>query len=127
MWQFLMFRGIYKWLFFGLIALAIGIAGFYFYSIKQEKDRLEKEVFYLEKQLKVCKKANADLVKQIQIQQKKYQAKINELLKLANEKPKIIEIPKVITKKVYVTPKECQQMAIMIDEFIKLQKEGKEK
>jgi len=123
MWQFLVYRGTYKWLFYGLIALLIGILGSYFYYLKVKSDKLEKQVFYLEKQLADCKKVNADLVKELQVQQQKYQAKVNKLLKLINKKPKVIKIPKVITKKVYVPAEDCQKMAIMIDEFIKIQKE----
>ncbi len=123
MWQFLIYRGTYKWLFYGLIVLLIGAFGSYFYYLKQKSDKLEKQVFYLEKQLADCKKVNADLVKELQVQQQKYQAKVNKLLKLINKKPKVIKIPKVITKKVYVPAEDCQKMAIMIDEFIKIQKE----
>ena len=123
MWQFLVYRGTYKWFFYGLIALLIGILGSYFYYLKVKSDKLEKQVFYLEKQLADCKKVNADLVKELQVQQQKYQDKVNKLLKLINKKPKVIKIPKVITKKVYVPAEDCQRMAIMIDEFIKIQKE----
>jgi len=123
MWQFLVYRGTYKWLFYGLIVLLIGAFGSYFYYLKQKSDKLEKQVFYLEKQLADCKKVNADLVKELQVQQQKYQAKVNKLLKLINKKPKVIKIPKVITKRVYVPTEDCQKMAIMIDEFIKIQKE----
>jgi len=123
MWQFLIYRGIYKWLFYGLIVLLIGAFGSYFYYLKQKSDKLEKQVFYLEKQLADCKKVNADLVKELQVQQQKFQAKVNKLLKLINKKPKVIKIPKVITKKVYVPAEDCQKMAIMIDKFIKIQKE----
>jgi len=123
MWQFLVYRGTYKWFFYGLIALLIGILGSYFYYLKVKSDKLEKQVFYLEKKLADCKKVNADLVKELQVQQQKYQDKVNKLLKLINKKPKVIKIPKVITKKVYVPAEDCQRMAIMIDEFIKIQKE----
>ena len=125
MWQFLVYRGTYKWFFYGLIALLIGILGSYFYYLKVKSDKLEKQVFYLEKKLADCKKVNADLVKELQVQQQKYQDKVNKLLKLINKKPKVIKIPKVITKKVYVPAEDCQRMAIMIDEFIKIQKEKK--
>ena len=123
MWQFLIAKKTYKWLFYGLIAIIIGAGIFYLNLLRKENLKLEKKVFYLEKKLEACQKANADLINQIQIQHEKYQKKIDKLLKLANKKPKIIEIPKIITKEVYVTPKECKQMAIMIDEFIKKQKE----
>ena len=123
MWQFLIAKETYKWLFYGLVAIIIGAGIFYLNLLRKENLKLEKKVFYLEKKLEACQKANADLINQIQIQHETYQKKIDKLLKLANKKPKVIEIPKVITKEVYVTSKECKQMAIMIDEFIKKQKE----
>jgi len=125
MWQVLLYKGIYKWLFFGFIGLLVG--SFLLYSIHLYKDngRMKQKIFYLEKQLQACQKSNAELTKYMNIQQKRYERKVSELLKKANRPPKVIEIPKIIEKPVYIPAEDCQKMAIMIDEFIKIQKEKK--
>ena len=87
---------------------------------------MKQRIFHLEKQLQACQKANAELTEYMKVQQERYEKKISELLKKANQPPKVIEIPKIIEKPVYVPAEDCQKMAIMIDEFIKIQKEKKE-
>jgi len=125
MWQFLLYRGIYRWLFCGLIGVAIVSFLFYFNHLRKDNIQMKQKIFYLEKQLQACQKANAELTEYMKVQQKRYEKKISELLKKANQPPKIIEIPKIIEKPVYVPAEDCQKMAIMIDEFIKIRKERK--
>lgn len=119
-------KSFYKWFFYGLISLIVITFLFYFNHLREENARLKADLARINESLYSCQQANLELTKELKIQTKKYQAKVAELLRLANKPPKVIYIPKVITKKVYVTPKECQQMAIMIDEFIKLQKREEE-
>jgi|GEM_PF-2311353 len=94
----------------------------YISYLKQENSRLKADLSRISESLYSCQQANLELTKELKIQTKKYQAKVAELLRLANKPPKIIRIPQVIERKVYVTPRECRQMAQMIDEFIQLQK-----
>ena len=126
MWQFLLYKGIYRWLFCGLIGVAIVFLLFYFNYLHKDNIQMKQRIFHLEKQLQACQKANAELTEYMKVQQKRYEKKISELLKKANQPPKVIEIPKIIEKPVYVPAEDCQKMAIMIDEFIKIQKEKKE-
>ena len=126
MWQILLYRDVYKWLLYGLIGMAIVSFLFYFNHLRKNNVQMRQKIFYLEKQLQTCQKSNAELTKYIEVQQKKYERKVSELLKKANRPPKVIEIPKIIEKPVYVPAEDCQKMAIMIDEFIKIQKEKKE-
>jgi len=126
MWQILLCRGIYKWLFYGLIGVVIVSFLLYFNHLYKDNIQMKQRIFYLEKQLQTCQKANMELVEYMKIQRRRYEKKINELLKKANQPPKVIEIPKIIEKPVYVPAEDCQKMAIMIDEFIKIQKEKKE-
>ena len=128
MWQFLQFliyNSLCKWFFYGVIGLLAGLLLFYSNHLRKDNMKMKQEIFYLKKQLQVCQRANAELTQQIQLQHEKYERKINELLKKANKPPKVIEIPKIIEKPVYISTKDCQKMAIMIDEFIKIQKEKK--
>jgi len=128
MWQFLQFliyNSLCKWFFYGVIGLLAGLLLFYSNHLRKDNMKMKQEIFYLKKQLQVCQRANAELTQQIQFQHEKYERKINELLKKANKPPKVIEIPKIIEKPVYISTKDCQKMAIMIDEFIKIQKEKK--
>ncbi len=85
---------------------------------------LEKENYYLKTKLEELTKENSELTKQITLQRQKYEKKIAKLLKLANKPTKVIKVPKIITKKIYITPKECRQMAQMIDEFIEIERKG---
>jgi len=128
MWQFLQFliyNSLCKWFFYGVIGLLAGLLLFYSNHLRKDNMKMKQEIFYLKKQLQVCQRANAELTQQIQLQHENYERKINELLKKANKPPKVIEIPKIIEKPVYISTKDCQKMAIMIDEFIKIQKEKK--
>jgi len=125
MWQILLYRDVYKWLLYGLIGMAIVSFLFYFNHLRKDNVQMRQKIFYLEKQLQVCQKSNAELAKYIEVQQKKYERKVSELLKKANRPPKVIEIPKIIEKPVYIPVRDCQKVAIMIDEFIKIQKEKK--
>jgi len=100
---------------------------FLFISIKKlqhDNNRLKKENILLKEKINVCQKENERLAKELVLQDKKYKEKMNKLLKIANKPVKVIEIPKIITKRVYITPKECKQMAIMIDEFIDIKRRG---
>jgi len=123
MWQFLLYKDIYKWLLCGLVGVAIVSFLFYFNHLRKDNMQMKQRVFHLEKQLQACQKANAELAEYMKVQQERYEKKISELLKKANQPPKVIEIPKIIEKPIYIPAKDCQKMAIMIDEFIKIQKE----
>ena len=117
-WQILLrYKFVLRWILF----LGVFIFVLYFLHLKDEVQRLKTELALTNEKFISCYQTNQELTKELKLQHKKYQAKINKLLKLANKPPKIIKIPKVITKKVYITPKQCQQMAIMIDEFVKAQ------
>jgi len=95
---------------------------FYTLHLKHLVSKLEKENYYLKNKLEELIKENSALTKQISLQKQKYEKKIAKLLKLASKPPKVIKVPKVITKKIYITPKECRQMAQMIDEFIEIER-----
>ena len=125
MWQILLYRNTYKWLFYSLIGLLIVTFLLYFNHLRKENAQIKKELYLLKNQLAICQKANAELTQQIELDRQKYKKKIAQLLKEANKPPKVIEIPKIIEKPIYVPTEDCQKMAIMIDEFIKIQKEKK--
>ena len=125
MWQVLMYKSTYKWLFYGLIGFMVISFFLYFNHLRKDNAKMKQELYLLKNQLATCKKANAELTQQIELDRRKYKKKIAQLLKEANKPPKVIEIPKIIEKPVYVPTEDCQKMAIMIDEFIKIQKEGK--
>ena len=86
---------------------------------------MKQELYLLKNQIQACKKVNAELTQQIELDRQKYQKKIAKLLKEAHKPIKIIEVPKIIEKKVYITNKDCQRMCIMIDRFIEIQREQK--
>jgi len=114
-----------KW-FLGIIAVFFFFSNFtYIAYLRRENARLKADLTKTNETLYQCHQENLVLSKELRLQHRKYQAKINKLLKLVNKPPNTIYVPRIITKKVYITPKECQQMAIMIDEFIKIQKEQK--
>ncbi|RKX61956.1 MAG: hypothetical protein DRP34_04915 [Thermodesulfobacteriota bacterium] len=125
MWQVLMYKSTYKWLFYGLIGFIIISFLLYFNHLRKDNVKMKQELYLLKNQLATCQKANAELTQQIELDRQKYKKKIVQLLKEANKSPKVIEIPKIVEKPVYVPTEDCQKMAIMIDEFIKIQKEGK--
>jgi len=124
MWQVLMYKSTYKWLFYGLIGFMVISFLLYFNHLRKDNAKMKQELYLLKNQLATCKKANAELTQQIELDRQKYKKKIAQLLKEANKPPKVIEIPKIVEKPVYVPTEDCQKMAIMIDEFIKIQKEG---
>ena len=97
----------------------------YISYLKQENSRLKADLARISESLYSCHQENLALSKELQLQHRKYQAKINKLLKLASKPPKVIKVPQVITKKVYITNEDCQRMCIMLDKFIKIQKEQK--
>jgi len=123
MWQVLMYKSTYKWLFYGLIGFIIISFLLYFNHLRKDNVKMKQELYLLKNQLATCQKANAELTQQIELDRRKYKKKIAQLLKEANKPPKVIEIPKIIEKPIYVPTEDCQKMAIMIDEFIKIQKE----
>jgi len=123
MWQILLYKDIYKWLLCGLVGVAIVSFLFYFNHLRKDNIQMKQRIFHLEKQLQACQRANAELTEYMKVQQRKYERKISELLKKANQPPRVIGIPKIIEKPVYISAEDCQKMAIMIDEFIEIQKE----
>jgi len=119
-------------LFPGLIQLdwvkyaVIGIACLFFVGLlayckhlRAVNGELKEKLFVAEQNLKTCKETNEALSKEIVLQQEKYQKKVADLLKKAQRPVKVIEIPKVIDRPVYVTDEECKKMGIMIDEYLK--------
>jgi len=118
--MFTLFR--LKWL-LGLIAMFAFLSNFtYIAYLRRENARLKADLTRTSETLYRCYRENQYLLKELKLEYKKYQAKISHLLRLANKPPKVIHIPEVIVKRVYVTPRECRQMAQMIDEFIQIQK-----
>lgn len=115
------YKKTYRWIFCGILVLSIICFLAYFNHLRKMNKELKKQVQQFSFQLKACQETNAELIRNIEEQQEKYQKKVSELLKKANKPPKVIEVPRVIEKPVYVTDEECKKMAIMIDEFIKLQ------
>jgi len=114
-----------KW-FLGIIAVFFVFSNFtYIAYLRQENSRLKADLAKINEALYQCHQENLALSKELQLQHRKYQAKINKLLKLASKPPKVIKVPQVITKKVYITNEDCQRMCIMLDKFIKIQKEQK--
>lgn len=74
---------------------------------------------YLRQNISVCQNENNKLSKIIKANQTKYEKRVNELLKIANKPVKIIKIPRIVYKEVKITPKECKQICLMIDDFLK--------
>ncbi len=113
-----------------LVAIVVGVllvVGFLAYcrSLIVSNSEMKREIRRLNTELIECKKLNSQLVEQIKVQDEKYQERVQKLLKLASKPVKVIEIPKVIEKPVYITNEECQKMGVMIDEFIRVQKDEK--
>ena len=75
--------------------------------------------------MKECQILNQKLADTIKLSQEKYQQKVSELMKLASKPPQKIEIPVVIEKPIPITSEECQKMGYLVDEFIRIQREGK--
>ena len=94
----------------------------YAQSLRNSNIEMKQEIERLSVELKNCVKTNSELMQEMKKQEEDYQKKINNLLRLANKPVRVIEIPKVIEKPVYITNEECQKMGAMIDEFIKIQK-----
>ena len=92
-------------------------------SLSRENIRLRTHIQQLQTNLKSCQITNEELTQAIALQKEQYQKKVAELLKKAQKPPKVIEIPKVIEKPVDIPTEECQKMGVMIDEFIKTQKD----
>jgi cell shape-determining protein MreC len=99
---------------------------FYLHHLRSEVKWLKSELARTNEELYSCQQTNVELTKELKLQAQKYKRKVAHLLKLANKPPKVIKIPQIIEKKIYVTPKECKQMALMIDEFIQKQKKEQE-
>ena len=111
-----------KW-FLGIIAVLLVLSNFtYIAYLRRENARLKTDLTRTSEALYQCSQENQALSNELTMQIRKYQAKVRHLLKLANRPHKVIKVPKIIVKKIYITSQECQQMAIMIDEFIRLQK-----
>ena len=100
---------------------------FYLHHLRFEVKWLKSELARTNEELYSCHQTNIELTKELKLQTQKYKRKVAHLLKLANKPPKVIRIPQIIEKKIYVTPKECRQMALMIDEFIQKQKKERER
>lgn len=94
----------------------------YVQSLRSSNMEMKQEIDRLTAELKICVKTNSELMQEMKKQEEDYQKRINSLLRLANKPVRVIEIPKVIEKPVYITNEECQKMGVMIDEFIKEQK-----
>jgi len=94
--------------------------------LAHQNTKLKTQIEQLKVNYESCQQANEELAKNIQLQQEQYQKKVAQLLRKAQKPPKVIEVPNIIEKTVYVTNEDCQKMAAMIDEFIKIQRKGGE-
>ena len=124
MWEVFLYRNTYKWLFYAFVGILVLIIVWYFNNLRKENPILKQKISVLTTQYEACQRANAELTKQIETQYSEYQKKVEKLLKEASKPPKVIEIPTIIEKPIYIPTEDCQKMGVMIDNFIKLQKEN---
>lgn len=113
-----------QWKILGGVFIGFVFVGLLVYaqSLRNSNIEMKREIDRLTAELKNCVKTNSELMQEMKKQEEDYQKRINNLLRLANKPVRVIEIPKVIEKPVYITNEECQKMGAMIDEFIKIQK-----
>ena len=108
-----------------IIAIAIGLiilsVSYFFHDYNKKRIQIKE----YKARLQDCQNLNQKIVDEIKLSQEKYQQKVNELMKLASKPPQKIEIPVVIEKPIPITSEECQKMGYMVDEFIRIQREGK--
>jgi len=111
------------------IWLGLGLAGFvlanffYIQHLKTQNNRLKAELQKTVHALETCQATNEVFTKELTVQKEEYKRRVSQLLKQAQKPVRVIEIPKVIGRDVKVEPEECKKMVIMIDEFLRLEKE----
>lgn len=109
------------WIGLGLIGLVL-VNPFYIHYLRTQNNKLKTELQKTTYTLKSCQATNEMLMKELAVQKEEYQKKVSKLLK--QQKPvRVIEVPKVVDKDVKVEPEECKKMVIMIDEFLRIEKE----
>jgi len=110
------------------IGIGLGLTGlvlanlFYIYHLRTQNNKLKTELQKTAYTLENCQATNEMLTKELAVQKEEYQKKVSQLLKQAQKPVRVIEIPKVIEKEVKIESEECQKMAIMIDEFLKIER-----
>lgn len=80
--------------------------------------QLKVQLKNLQTQLQTCQDNYSQLLSQVELDRKTYQEKLRELLKEARKPPKVITIPKVIERPIYISDEDCKKMGVMIDEAI---------
>ncbi len=86
-------------------------------SLENKNLQLKAELTQAQLNFDTCQKSYQRLLKKVTIQEAKYRKKIAELLKKAQKPVKVIEVPKIIEKPIYVPSEDCKKMAIMINQF----------
>lgn len=100
---------------FLLLSLILSFIVFY---DRQTMKRQENQIKQLQTQLQSCQENYSSLLSQVELDRKKYEDKLKDLLKEARKSPKVITIPKVIERSIYISDEDCKKIGVMIDEAI---------
>ncbi len=111
--------------YFIIIAVLIFISSLVFYTKYLYFKNLELSSKLNECQIELDERSKElnNVTRELNLQIELYRKKVSSLLKKANKPVRVIEIPKVVVKKIYIPTDDCKKMAIMIDNFIKINKE----
>ncbi len=100
-----------------LTVLMLG-SGILSWHLHKANRQLEVQLKNLQTQLHTCQDNHSSLLSQVELDRKTYQEKLKELLKEARKPAKVITIPKVIERPIYISDEDCKKMGVMIDEAI---------
>lgn len=101
-----------------LTALMLG-SGILSWHLHTANRQLKAQLKQLQSQLQTCQENYSRLLSQVELDRKAYQDKLQELLKEARKPSKVITIPKVIEKPIYISDEDCKKMGVMIDEALR--------
>ena len=106
--------------FLSLSLIANSFLYFLYKNEKTEKQALFKETQNLKTQLIQITDEHTKLKNLCELDKRKIEHRYKTLLQKAMQPPKIVEIPVVIEKPVYIPSEDCAKMGAMIDEALNL-------
>ncbi len=94
------------------------LTGFKLLYDRQAFLKQQEQLKDTQKQLQICQENLQLISQQVELDRKAYQDKLQELLKQSRKQVKVITIPKVIEKHIYISDEDCKKMGVMIDEAL---------